>query len=382
MFKTLLYSFTNIKQAEFIVDARIDSWINKLDELFATKGEPFDFAFWASYLTFDILSDIGFGEPFGFVETASDVGGLIANLRDGFLSFGILARLYPLTGWIKKTWLGQILIAGPEDETGIGALMRFRDEFIDRRIDEIESGTVKSRADILQAILEARTDKGKPLDLACIKAEALLIMMAGADTTASAISSLFHNILTSPTVRAKITAEIDHASAAGKLSAIPQYDEVLKHCPYYVVCIHETLRLWPSAPGIFPRLVPKGGMTLDGKFVPEGIEVTCHAWAVNRDPGIYGPDVEEFVPERWLNHSDEDAARKFHKYNFTFGYGTRACLGKDLAYMELCKGSLQFLRRFEFRLVDEDKLGTFSVKGGGLGIWNDVWMNVERRKGA
>ena len=79
------------------------------------------------------------------------MGGLIANLRDGFLSFGILARLYPLTGWIKKTWLGQILIAGPEDETGIGALMRFRDEFIDRRIDEIESGTVKSRAHILQA---------------------------------------------------------------------------------------------------------------------------------------------------------------------------------------------------------------------------------------
>lgn len=71
-------------------------------------------------------------------------------------------------------------------------------------------------------------------------------------------------------------AEVDDATRRGRLSdPVPQYDEVVAHCPYYVACVRETMRLTPSAPNIFPRLAPAEGLDLGvGRFAPGGTEVT------------------------------------------------------------------------------------------------------------
>lgn len=83
-------------------------------------------------------------------------------------------------------------------------------------------------------------------------------------------------LLSHPATYTKMMAEIDTATRQGKLSAEtpPLYEEVMEHCPFYVACVKETMRLTPSAPNIFPRLAPKGGLKLNGRFVPEGTEVT------------------------------------------------------------------------------------------------------------
>jgi cytochrome P450 len=57
---------------------------------------------------------------------------------------------------------------------------------------------------------------------------------------------------------------------------------------------------------------------------------------VHRDKKIYGDDAEIFRPQRWLEDGG-DRGRLFDKYNMAFGFGTRSCLGKDLAMMELLK---------------------------------------------
>ncbi|KAF2139253.1 uncharacterized protein K452DRAFT_254487 [Aplosporella prunicola CBS 121167] len=371
------YSFSNIKKMEPLIDARMRDWVNRIDGLFAKTGEKFDFAPWAIYMAYDIISEVGFGAPFGFIEQGKDVEGLIQGFHDGLVPFGLMARLYPFTNWVKSTWFGdKYLVARPEQESGIGTLMRFRDKLIAQREKDIADGNTNGRIDLLQTFLEARDDDGKPLDPEYIKAEILLVLLAGADTTGTAFQAFMLHIMANPDVYDKLMDELDTATRAGHLSEMPQYMEVIEHCPYYVACLKESTRLNPSAPNIFPRLVNKGGMELYGKYVPEGMEVTCNPWLVHRDTAIYGADAEVFRPERWLE--SEEKAKEYTKYNMAFGYGARVCLGREIANMELYKAPLQFFRTFKPTILNKQEPGKYLVKGG-VSYFTDMWITLDRR---
>ncbi|KAF2396049.1 flavonoid 3',5'-hydroxylase [Trichodelitschia bisporula] len=369
------YSFSNIKKMEPNIDAGIAGWALKLDK-FAASGERFDFALWSTFFAYDVISDIGFGAPFGFVESESDVGGLIQGIHDGMPVFGLLARLYPFTNALKNTWIGErFLVAKSSDNSGIGVLMRFRDKLFAARKEAIKAGTVGDRVDLLQTFLNARTEEGDPLSDEWIKAEILLVLLAGADTTGTAFAAMMFYLQQAPEVYERMVAEIDAASRAGQLSAVPQYDEVVAHLPYYIAVVKEAMRLCPSAPNIFPRLVGKGGVQIDGRFIPEGTEVTCNPWILGRDKGLYGEDAEVFRPERWLE--DEERRKRFEKYSMVFGYGSRVCLGKDIAHMELFKGPVHFFRSFK-PLMAGERPGRLVV-AGGVGYFADQWMRLEKR---
>jgi len=382
------YSYSNIKKMEPLVDANIFRWLDKMDTLFAQTGAKFDFCPWAVYMAYDIISEIGFGAPFGFIEQASDVEGLIQGFHDGLVPFGIMARLHPFTNWVKGTSFGEKnLVATPEQESGIGTLMRFRDKLLEQRFRDIEEGKAGGRVDLLQTFIDARDEEGKPLDIEYIKAEILLVLLAGADTTGTAFQALMRNILSRRDVYDKMMAEIAAAEKAGKIPSVksgelPPYEDVMESCPYYVACVRETMRLSPSAPNIFPRLAPKGGLELFGKFVPEGCEVTCNPWIVHRDKSVFGDDAEEFRPERWIE--DPEKAKLMNKYSMTFGYGARICLGREIANMELFKAPLQFFRTFEPKSVPgaptegKGMVGKYIYKGG-ITYFEDIWINIERR---
>ncbi|KAL8383467.1 hypothetical protein RB595_010593 [Gaeumannomyces hyphopodioides] len=370
------YSFSNVRRMEPLLDATIGRWMDKLQTRFAGTGEAFDFAPWAVYMAYDIISEVGFGQPFGFIEQERDVGGLIQGFHDGLVAFGVMARCWPFTNWVKSTFLGKYLVASPEQDSGIGRLMRFRDRLIAERVEANEKGTAGGRVDLLQTFLEARDEEGKPLDLEYVRAEVLLVLMAGADTTGTTVNALVTHLMAHPAAYAKVTAEIDAAGRDGKLSATPQHDEVAAHCPYYVACVRETMRLNPAAPNIFPRLAGPGGIELYGKHAPEGTELTCNPWLVHRDPAVYGDDADEFRPERWLE--DEARTREMLKYSMAFGYGPRECLGRHIAMMELFKGPLQFLRHFRVEALDRARPGKYVYKGG-ISYFEEVMIKIERR---
>lgn len=226
---------------EPLIDHRISDWLAKLKLRFGDTGKEFDFAPWAVYMAYDIISEVGFGAPFGFVESESDVGGLIQGFHDGLLPFGLMARLWPFTNFIKKTPLGKYLIAKPEDDSGIGMLMRFRDKLMEQRLQDVAAGKV-DRVDLLQTFIDARDEDGNPLEIPYIKAEILLVLLAGADTTGTAFQAMMAYIMGTPNVYDRMMAEIDEQTRNGNLSEMPKYDEVLQHCPFYMACVKESMR--------------------------------------------------------------------------------------------------------------------------------------------
>ncbi|KAK8069788.1 hypothetical protein PG994_006404 [Apiospora phragmitis] len=360
------YSFSNIKRMEPLIDTNITKWINKLDILFAQTGKKCDFANWAVYMAYDVISEVGFGAPFGFIDQETD------GFHDGLVPFGIMARLYPFTNWVKSTFLGKYLVASPEQDSGIGTLMRFRDKLIAKRYADIEAEKTDGRIDLLQTFIEARDDMGEPLDLEYPSRNPARAY-GRRRHHGTAFQALMREIMSHPAVYDKLMAELDAATRAGKLSAIPQYEEVTQHCPYYIAVVKESMRLHPSAPNIFPRLAPPSGLDLFGRFVPEGMEVTCNPWIVHRDPRIYGDDAETFRPERWLE--DPERAKEYNKYNMAFGYGARVCLGREIASMELYKAPLQFFRTFRPTVVNK---GEYIYKGG-ITYYENLDIKLEKR---
>ncbi|UNI24529.1 hypothetical protein JDV02_010266 [Purpureocillium takamizusanense] len=373
------YSFSNVQRMEPLVDEQVRRWIDRIDASFAAPPlcREFNFVPWAFYLAYDVVSSVGFGAPIGFIEQGRDVFGLARCVGDGMPVFGLMSIFWPFTEWIKTTFLGRYLVSSPQDKTGFGVALRFRDEVVEQRLKDIAAGKASDRRDFLHHFLEARDADGKPLDIEYVKAEANLTLVAGGNTVGSSLNSFLQNILMRPDVYEKLTSEIDDATKAGKLSAaMPQHAEVMEHCPYLVACLRECMRIDPEAQTTMPRIVPPGGLELSGYFIPAGTEVTCSPWHAHHDTSIYGDDVESFRPERWMY--DRDRAVEYLKYSMNFGSGVRSCLGKDLAMMQLFKAGILLLRSFRVEFVDERTPVRRRMKGG-LRIFEEMRLRIERR---
>ena len=149
---------------------------------------------------------------------------------------------------------------------------------------------------------------------------------AGADTTAIAVNSILYHLMRNPAAYEKLTAEIDAAMADGTLSIPVAYAEAIK-LPYLKACINEGMRLHPSVGLTMPRLVPAGGATISGFYLPKGYHVGVNGAVVQYDKDVFGPDADNFNPNRWI----EGDAVRMDKTMIPFGAGPRTCIGKNVS---------------------------------------------------
>ena len=179
--------------------------------------------------------------------------------------------------------------------------------------------------------------------------ECFLVTVGGQDTSPAFISAFVQRLLANPSILSRLVAEIDEFDAKKRLSSpVASYDETCA-MPFFMACVQETLRLEPSASLILPRYVPRGGMVLGGHLVPEGAEIAANPYVIHRDGTVFGPDAELFRPERWLKEPENIKMMK--KHFFAFGYGSRKCLGKNIAMFVSQKFCLQVRTPHNSRLT-------------------------------
>jgi cytochrome P450 len=173
-----------------------------------------------------------------------------------------------------------------------------------RRADHLDD-----RGDVLSILLQARHEDGRPLSDVEIRDELVTLLIAGYETTATALAWAVERLVRHPDDQARLTEEI----RAGEHQFC---DAVVK----------ETLRLRPVLSLVTRRL--KAPMEVAGVRLPAGVSVVPSIYLMHRRPDIY-PDPQRFRPERFLE-------QRAGTYTWIpFGGGVRRCLGAAFAEYEM-----------------------------------------------
>ena len=172
-----------------------------------------------------------------------------------------------------------------------------------------------------------------------------------------------------PAAQSKLQAELDEA--LGHEDDPIASSEIVKRLPYLEAVINEALRLHSTSSIGLPRIVPEGGLHVSGKFFPEGTILSVPSYTIHRDPEIWGNDVEAFRPERWFEQDQAGIQKAFNPFSYgprsvelcnhqmsltkLIRMNGRACVGKNLANMELQVFIATLFRRYRFVLEDPKK---------------------------
>ncbi|MFI9831906.1 cytochrome P450 [Streptomyces sp. NPDC051913] len=229
-----------------------------------------------------------------------------------------------------------------------GELFAVCDEIIDSR----RRGGAGASEDLAGLLVHARNAEDGSLDDAELREQVLIFLLAGHETTATALAFALHLLARHPEEQRRVQKEVDEVlgddrmPTAGDMEALPRLTMVVK----------EAMRLYPSAPVIGRRSVADA--EIDGVRIPAGADVIVSPWVTQRHPA-YWVEPERFDPGRFAPGAE--AGRPRYAW-FPFGGGPRACIGQHLSMLESVLGVAVLLRAFEF----EDLEGREVPVGAGV----------------
>jgi len=377
------------------LEANIDACIADLVDLVHSESalnKPVDFSSLAQYFTLDVITSIAFSSPVGYLQQNRDVYSYIGNVSD-FLQILELGANCPSVQRILDSGLMAPFRPKPTDADGMGAMMGMAAKAVRSRY----AVGAKPQSDMLGSFMKHGLTQQEA------ESEAMVQVLGGSDSTATAIRMIMLYIITNPAVYAKCVKEIE-ANDEAFIDTISS-SASSKCLPYVQACIKEGLRIWPPLQALNSKLAPPGGETVNGVFIPGGIEVCHNAYTTQRRKEIYGLDAEYFRPERWLEAAAEagqgdgggidqglgedgasteagrDGTTRLAKMESTleliFGSGRFGCLGRHIALIELDKVIPVLLRDFDWAVVDPSK-GIESLCYGVF-VQRGVWLRATPR---
>lgn len=219
-------------------------------------------------------------------------------------------------------------------------------------------GLDTDRKDFFYYLLNARDpETGKGFTTPELWGESNLLIIAGSDTTSTALASAFFYLVHNPAKLERLSQEIlSTFSDVEKIHSNP----TLNSCTYLRAVIDESMRLSPPVGGILPREVLPGGLDIDGIHIPAGIVVGTPHYTLHHNPAYY-PEPFSFIPERWIPTSSPEITQESvalaQSAFCPFSVGPRGCIGKGVAYVELMTSLARVVYMYEMRAVEGMRVG-------------------------
>jgi len=199
----------------------------------------------------------------------------------------------------------------------ISQLAAQTDELLYAMIAERRAQPEGDRLDVLSMLLAARDEAGEPLSDEDVHDELITLLVAGHETTATALTSALYWLHRTPHALERLRSELEDAGVGADPIKLP----------YLTAVGQEALRLHPVAMLSFARQV-EAPVEIAGQCYEPGDLLMACIYLLHQRPDLY-PEPQSFRPERFLE-------RQFSPYEYMpFGAGVRRCVGAALAQMEL-----------------------------------------------
>jgi cytochrome P450 len=313
--------------------------------------------------TMDIFAKVGFDVDLHGVESDQN-----AELLDSFerTSMRILQRIQqPMWVWKLKRWLN----VGPEKQLAedIKTLDDMIYGVISRSIEEKnrERADKSSRKDLITLFMEkseVEYTKGvhTTMDLKMMRDFVVSFLAAGRETTATTMSWVILMLNRYPKVLERVRQELKEklpGLATGAMR-VPTLED-MQQLVYLDATVRETLRLFPVV-AVSGRSATRDVYLYEGTLIKAGTRVVMPHYAMGRMATVWGPDVDEFKPERWIdpNTGKVKAVSPF-KFSVFLG-GPRVCMGMKFALAEVKISLAKMLSNFDFKTVKDPFEFTYS----------------------
>lgn len=300
-----------------------------------------------------LQGDLAFGSPFGMIAAAKDSAPVAKSHEQGISVYGQEATK------CETISIPAIRVLNDRGEfsAAMGVLPPWLRPIVKRYVPWYSRGSAAVRnlaglavaavakrfaspayrVDLLSKLQEGQDEDGNPMGREELTAEALTQLIAGSDTTSKYVScsrqvrtlsdamlssscAITYYLAANPDVQRKLQKELDEA--LGNEDDPDTSFETVKNLPYLNAVINEALRLHSTSGIGLPRLVPQGGITIQGHFFKEGTVLSVPSYTIHRDRGVWGDDVGVYRPERWFERDNDAIQRTFNP----FSYGPRYVL--------------------------------------------------------
>ena len=305
---TQCFSIQTLKESESTIIHYADLLISKLcDE---SKTGPCDLSAYYNFATFDILADLAFGTPFG-VLARGQYNAFMSRLFSNLWIVSILVGI-SLTPGLSSTFAFLVR------NLNIGHQARTKFKQTVKDVVRKRQAESTDRKDFLGHMMAFTGERG--LSQTELESNAEILIVAGSETSATALAGITYNLLQNTRCLEKLQQEV---RSRFKSSADISPSAALQ-LPYLKAVFEESMRVYPSAPGGMPRTLQED-TAIDGVVIPAGTNVSVANYVSNHSEMNYkNPDA--FVPERWLGMEgyEGDKLETFHP----FSLGPNNCIGR------------------------------------------------------
>ncbi|KAH7122774.1 cytochrome P450 [Dendryphion nanum] len=300
---------------------------------------------WCNYLAFDLMATFIFSGKYNMLER-NQYRYVVKCIEESNIRVSTILQAPCLKNFrIDKLLFPRAIIARNMFLNFVGKLLR-----------DTKKNDRSQRKDLFEMLSHAKDpESGRGFSPEEIVAESVTLVVAGADTSATAMAAIFFYLSRNPDAYARAATEVR--------STFSSIEEILggarlNSCRYLRACIDEAMRMSPSVGQSLVREAPVGGTTVDGEFIPGGCDVGVPIYAIHHNEAYY-PDPFNYNPERWMVEKEgasQQILDQYTAYN-PFSVGPRSCMGKGVALVEMMATFAVVMFRLDFKMAEDDTAG-------------------------